>query len=92
MFGDPLGAMLKSKDAIKSSPNPETLKLIEAVLDYIRSNLSNIRNTWGADSPQYRSATEVMDKYLETNMKQLNVEKPDLAELMQNISLQDPPK
>jgi len=73
----------------KSSPSPETLKLIEAVLDYIRSNLHNIRDTWGADSPQYKAAAEIMDKYLETNMKMLNVEKPDLEELMQNMSLTD---
>jgi len=70
--------------------SPETLKLIEDVLDYIRSNLSNIRRTWGSESPQYKSATTIMNKYLEENFKRLNVQKPDLEELMSKMSIEDP--
>ena len=95
MFGDPLRAMLQSSqkpngDKSNAEPSPETLKLIEAVLEYIRSNLNNIRNTWGPDSPQYKSAAEIMDQYLESNLKSLNVEESEvelLMEQMQGMSL-----
>jgi hypothetical protein len=68
-------------------PSPETLKLLEQVLDHIRANLVNIRNTWGAKSVQYKSASEIMEQYLEENIKRLRVAKPDLEELMKKMSL-----
>ena len=70
-----------------SQPSPETLKLLELVLDHIRLNLVNIRNTWGAGSVQYKSASEIMERYLEENTKRLAVAKPDLEELMNKMSL-----
>ena len=89
MFGDPLRAVLESQMAnankTNPKPSPETLKLIEAVLDYIRANLNNIRNTWGPDSPQYKSAAEIMDKYLESNLKSLNVDKNEMEVLMEQM-------
>jgi hypothetical protein len=87
MFGNPLGDVMSTTKADPSHSSPETLKLVEQVLDYIRANLVNIRNTWGAESVQYKSAAEIMDHYLEENMKRLKVEKPDLEELMKNLSL-----
>lgn len=72
-----------------SKPSPETLKLIEAVLDYIRSNLSNIRNALGENSPQYKAAAEIMQKYLDENLKRLAVDHSDIADLMTNLSLKD---
>ena len=71
-----------------SQPSPETLKLLELVLDHIRSNLVNIRNTWGAGCVQHKSASEIMERYLEENTKRLAVEKPDLDELMNKMSLE----
>ena len=69
-------------------PSAETLQLVEHVLDYIRANLVNIRKTWGPDSVQYQSAAQIMDQYLDENMKKLNVAKPDLEELMKNMKLE----
>jgi hypothetical protein len=87
MFGNPLGDIMSTAKANSSESSPETLKLVEQVLDYIRANLINIRNTWGAESVQYKSAAEIMDQYLEENMKRLKVKKPDLEGLMKNLSL-----
>lgn len=95
MFGDPVRAIMESQGSPQSKPNPETLKLIQAVLDYIRSNLNNIKSTWGVDSPQYKSAAEIMEQSLDANLKRLNVEKSDIEELMQQIqgmNLEDKPK
>ena len=78
---------MSTAKANSSESSPETLKLVEQVLDYIRANLINIRNTWGAESVQYKSAAEIMDQYLEENMKRLKVKKPDLEGLMKNLSL-----
>jgi hypothetical protein len=86
-FGNPLGDIMSTTKADPSESSPETLKLVEQVLDYIRANLVNIRNIWGAESVQYKSAAEIMDHYLEENMKRLKVKKPDLEELMKNLSL-----
>ncbi|KAJ4542552.1 hypothetical protein HRR86_006152 [Exophiala dermatitidis] len=47
------------------------LDRIDAVLDYIRSNLANILRTWGRESPQYRDAKEMMQAYLVENMERL---------------------
>jgi len=88
VFGSPVGNMIKS-NANKATPSPETLKLIEAVLDYIRSNLSNIEATWGVGSPQYESASQLLDQYLTENLNRVNVQKSDLEELMQKMSLED---
>jgi hypothetical protein len=73
----------------KKAPSEDSLKLIEAVLDYIRSNLSNIRNVWGTDSPQYKSASEIMNTYLDENLKKHKVEKADISDLMEKMSLDD---
>ena len=86
MFGNPLSDIMSAAKT-NSSESPETLKLVEQVLDYIRANLVNIRKTWGVESVQYKSAAEIMDQYLEENMKRLKVKKPDLEELMKNLSL-----
>jgi len=86
-FGNPLSDIMSTTKADPSESSPETLKLVEQVLDYIRANLVNIRNIWGAESVQYKSAAEIMDHYLEENMKRLKVKKPDLEELMKNLSL-----
>jgi len=72
-----------------SDQSPETLKQVEAVLDYIRSNLKNIEATWGVGSPQYISATQIMDQYLTENIRKLNVRRSDLDDLMQKMSLED---
>ena len=87
MFGNPLNSVMSNMKASSTEPSPETLKLLEHVLDYIRANLVNIRNTWGPESVQYKSAAEIMDQCLEENTKRLEVEKPDLEDLMKNMSL-----
>ena len=95
MFGDPLKSLVMSAQASasdKKPPSEETLKLIEAVPDYIRANLANIRDVWGVDSPQYKSASEIMNTYLDENLKKHKVEKDDIAELLKNMSLDNPKK
>jgi hypothetical protein len=87
MFGNPLNSIMSTTKTTSSEASPETLKLLELVLDHIRANLVNIRNTWGAESVQYKSATEIMEQYLEENTKRLKVAKPDLGELMKKMSL-----
>ena len=69
--------------------SPQTLKLYEAVLDYVRANLSNILQTMGPDSPQYKSAREIMETCLEENARKLNMKKPDLNELMGQMTLEN---
>jgi len=57
-------------------PVAETnLKEINLMLDMIRSNLANIARTWGRDSPQYRSAKEIMQAYLAENVARLRERK-----------------
>ncbi|RMZ77647.1 hypothetical protein DV738_g4252, partial [Chaetothyriales sp. CBS 135597] len=63
-----------------------TLKLIENVLDYIRSNLANIERVWGADSVQYKSASEIMNSYLDENLRAHSVDKEDIADLLAKMS------
>jgi hypothetical protein len=87
MFGNPLNTIMSTIKTNSCEPSPETLKLLEQVLDHIRANLVNIRNTWGAKSVQYKSASEIMEQYLEENIKRLRVAKPDLEELMKKMSL-----
>ncbi|RMZ91894.1 hypothetical protein DV736_g880, partial [Chaetothyriales sp. CBS 134916] len=70
-------------------PSEDTLKLIEAVLDYIRSNLANIQKVWGVDSVQYKSASEIMNSYLDENLRAHSVDKDDMAELLAKMSIDD---
>ena len=95
MFGDPLKTLIMSIEqscAEKKAPSEDTLNLIEAVLDYIRANLSNIGNVWGVDSPQYKSASQIMKTYLDENLKKHKVEKDDIADLLEKMSLDEPKK
>lgn len=85
--GNLLNTIMSAAKANSSESSPETLKLIEQVLDHVRANLVNIRNTWGAESVQYKSAAEIMERYLDENTKRLKVAKPDLEELMKKMSL-----
>lgn len=66
------------------------LRVIEQVLNFIRGNLYNIESSWGKDSPQYRSAVQLMNEWLDENVKQLNLGQSDLDELMQRMSLNEP--
>ncbi|RMZ85578.1 hypothetical protein DV737_g624, partial [Chaetothyriales sp. CBS 132003] len=70
-------------------PSEDTLKLIETVLDYIRSNLANIQKVWGVDSVQYKSASEIMNSYLDENLRAHSVDKDDIAELLANMSIDE---
>jgi len=90
MFGNPLGDLLESKEN-RDNPQAATLKLVEGVLDYIRANLSNIRNTWGSSSPQYKAASEIMQKYFDENMKKMNVDvqETNLEDLLASMSLDE---
>ena len=87
MFGNPLNTIMSTVKKNSSNPSPETLQLVKQVFEYIRANLINIRDTWGTGSAQYKSAVEIMDQFLEENMKKLKVEKPDLEKLMNSMSL-----
>jgi hypothetical protein len=69
---------------------PLPLQVIEQVLNFIRGNLYNIESSWGIDSPQYRSAVQLMNDWLDDNVKQLNLGQSDLDELMQKMSLHEP--
>jgi hypothetical protein len=71
--------------ASQSPPLP--LQVIEQVLNFIRGNLYNIESSWGKDSPQYRSAVQLMNEWLDDNVKRLNVDQSNLDELMQKMSL-----
>lgn len=86
---------MSSPQPKNASPSADTLKLIEGVLDFIRGNLNNIRNTWGATSPQYRAASEIMQQYFDENMKRLkiNVEETNLSleDLLANMSIDEKP-
>jgi len=90
MLGNPLGDLLASKEK-QQTTEAETLKLIEGVLDYIQANLNNIRNTWGSSSPQYKAASEIMQKYFNENMKKMKIDVQDtnLEDLLANMSLDE---
>ena len=87
MFGNPLNSVMSNMKTDSSEPSPESLKLLDHILDHIRANLVNIRNTWGAESVQYKSAAEIMYQYLQDNTKRLKVKKPELQDLVKNMSL-----
>lgn len=88
MLGNPLGQLLEPKENHEKT-QAETLRLIEGVLDYIRANLNNIRNTWGPSSPQYKAASDIMQKYFDENMNNMNinVQETSLEDLLANMSL-----
>lgn len=73
------------------SQDSSTLSLISSVLDFIRGNLSNILETWGRDSPQYQSASAIMQAYLAENVKRIKGEVHDgeIESLMQGLSLEE---
>lgn len=73
------------------SQDSSTLDLISSVLDFIRGNLSNILETWGRDSPQYQSASTIMQAYLTENVKRIKgeVQEGEIDSLMQGLSLEE---
>lgn len=75
----------------QSSQDSSTLNLISSVLDFIRGNLSNILETWGRDSPQYQSASTIMQAYLTENVKRIKgeVQEGEIDALMQGLSLEE---
>ena len=83
---------LQASTAENKPPSEQTLKLIDALLDYIRSNLSNIRNVWGVDSEQYKSASKIMNTYLDENLKKHDLKKDDIADLLEKMSLDEAKK
>lgn len=58
------------------------------LLDYIRANLRNTRNTWGESSPQYRAAVEIMDRTLLDNATRLKLGDSELGELMDRMRIE----
>jgi cobalamin biosynthesis protein CbiD len=50
------------------------LEQMNQILDHIRANLKNIRNTWGERSPQYVSAVEILERALVENARRLDLE------------------
>lgn len=82
----------KSETPTRSpSQDTSTLNLISSVLDFIRGNLSNIVETWGRDSPQYQSASVIMQAYLAENVKRIKgkVQESEIEALMQGLSLEE---
>lgn len=69
------------------------MRRVESMLDYIRSNLDNIRRTWGATSSQYSAASEIMQKYFDDNIKEMNMnddqQQASLDELVAKLSLDE---
>jgi uncharacterized protein YukE len=65
------------------------LEQMNQILDHIRSNLRNIRNTWGESSAQYRSAVGIMERALMENAARLQVQDSELEELMGKLDLRD---
>jgi len=91
MGPNPLSDLLESKEN-QAQPPADTLKLIGAVLDYIRANLKNTAYTFGPSSPQYTAASEMMQKYFDENMKKMKidvVEETTLEDLLANMSLDE---
>lgn len=87
MFGDPLRP-LAVMSVSRRPLSPDSRKLMEEVQEYLLRNLKNIQTTWGVGSEQYESAAAILDS-LEKNLKKPNVNKSDIDELMQNLSLGD---
>jgi hypothetical protein len=69
--------------------SPETIAAIDAVLDFIRGNLSNIEKVWGSSSQQYKAAQAIMNDYLDENLRKVNVARSELDDLMRDLSLGD---
>jgi hypothetical protein len=61
----------------------------DAVLDFIRGNLSNIEKVWGSSSRQYKDAQSIMSDYLDENLRKINVARSELDDLMRDLSLGD---
>lgn len=99
MFGDPLSSLAlhpictmslyNAQTSSQDGMSSETLALVEAVLDYIRANLENIKKVWGVDSAQYKSAATIMNSYLDENLKKQGIEKDDIADLLKDLKLDD---
>ena len=83
-------ALSETPIAMTSQAQPLPLQVIEQILNFIRGNLYNIECSWGKDSPQYRSALQLMNEWLDDNVKQLDLGQPDIDELMQKMSLNEP--
>ncbi len=66
-----------------------SLEQMNQILDYIRTNLRNIRNTWGDSSPQHQSAVEVMERALVDNARRLMLHDSESVELMAKMKLND---
>ena len=64
------------------------LEQMNQILDHIRTNLRNIRNTWGGSSAQYRSAVEIMERALVENAARLKLQHAELDELMGKLELE----
>jgi len=60
-----------SFSSTSASTRTDTLDQLDTLLTYIRTNLSNIRQTWGVESQQYVSAVEIMQAYLTENVERL---------------------
>lgn len=69
----------------------EKLDQMNQILDHIRSNLRNVRNTWGGSSPQYRSAVAIMERALIENATRLKMQDSELEELMGRLDLNRDP-
>ena len=99
MFGDPLSSLAlhpictmslyNAQTSSQDGMSSETLALVEAVLDYVRANLENIKKVWGVDSAQYKSAATIMNSYLDENLKKQGIEKDDIADLLKDLKLDD---
>jgi hypothetical protein len=73
----------------RKETNAETLSLVSNVLDFIRGNLSNIERVWGRESEQFKSASSIMNQYLDDNLRRLDVDRSDLGELMKGLTLDE---
>lgn len=78
-----------AESAAKSRTTVEDLEVINAVLDFIRSNLANIERVWGRDSRQYEAASVLMAQQLDENLKKAKLQRTDIADLLQGLSIKD---
>ncbi len=85
MFGNPL-RLLIGMSSKSSHLSEDDQKLIESTLTWIKSNLENIRSTWGSGSEQYESAVSIMEAFLKEEMKKNDID-TDIRQFMQNLSL-----
>jgi len=91
-MSDPHPPVSNSENPTKgTTQDTSTLNLISSVLDFIRGNLGNILETWGRDSPQYQSASVIMEAYLAENVKRIKgkVQEGEIESLMQGLSLEE---